>query len=351
MSATYVYGIVATSERLNLPGAGVAAASGGIHAVPLDGVAAVVGASDLDDYQGLAREELVRVLLDHQRVVEDVMTVFPVLPAKFGTVLADEQRVLDLLTRGHDLFVAELAGLAGSVQMEVVVQWDLGQVFAELGKDERIAGLRATAAAAPATEADALRILLGKAVQALLEERRANLRDRLLPRLQAGAQQVRVNPTMDDKMILNLALLVDEPGRQQLDALLFELDAEFEGALTFRCVGPLPPYTFATLEVEAPRFAETECARRLLDLPDIVTAAEVKAAYRRLAGRLHPDVNPELANGEEAMAELTWAYRLLSRIVDAASEGDTARPCPLDQATIEQTLLFAVRAQQAEVRT
>ena len=345
MGATYVYGIIPTDQRVSLPGAGVSAQAGGIHTVPYDGIAAVVGPSDQDDYQGLAREDLVKVLLEHQRMVEGVMSAFPVLPAKFGTVLADEDRVIDLLTRGHDLLRDELDRLAACVQMEVVVQWDLEQVFAEVGRDERIAQVRA-AAAAPEADTEAMRILLGRTVQTLLEERRAALEKRLLPRLQETGREVHANPRMDDKMILNLALLVDEPGRARLDALLPELDAELEGRLDFRCVGPLPPYTFATLEVEASRFADTERARDLLGLPVEVTAAQVKAAFRSLASRLHPDVNPDAAHGEEAMAELAWAYKLLSRFVDSACEGETARLCRLDRPSVEQALLFEVRRQE-----
>jgi hypothetical protein len=346
VGATYVYGIISTDQRVDLTGAGVAAQPGGIHTVPYDGIAAVVGPSDLDDYQGLAREDLVTVLLDHQRVVEEVMSAFPVLPARFGTVMADEERVTDLLTRGHDLFAAELVRLADCVQMEVVVQWDLAKVFAELGGDERIARLRA-AAAAPAADADALRIELGQTVQALLEERRSSLRDRLLPRLEEVGREVHGNPCMDDKMILNLALLVDEAGRARLDALLPELDAELEGSLTFRCVGPLPPYSFASLEVESPSFADTERARRLLELPMEATPGQVKGAFRRLASQLHPDVNPDAAQSEEAMGELTWAYRLLSRFADAACEGEPARLCRFDRASVEQALLFDIRRQEA----
>ena len=347
MGATYVYGIIPTDQRVSLPGAGVSASPGGIHTVPHAGIAAVVGPSDKDDFQGLAREELVKVLLAHQRVVEEVMSAYPVLPAKFGTVLADEARVIDLLTRGDDLFAGELERLAACVQMEVVVQWDLEQVFGELGRDERIAQLRAATAAASAADAEALRILLGQTVQTLLEERRAALKDRLLPRLQEVGREVHANPLMDDKMILNLALLVDEPGRLRLDALLPELDDELEGSLDFRCVGPLPPYTFATLDVESPRFVDTEKARGLLGLPLEVTAGQVKAAFRRLASWLHPDANPEAMGSEEAMAELAWAYKLLSRFVDAVCGGETTRLCRLDRASVEQALLFSIRRQEA----
>lgn len=347
MDTTYVYGIVPTDQSVSLPGVGVSAQAGGIHTVPHDGIAAVVGPSDVDDYQGLGREELVVVLLQHQRVVEEVLPVFPVLPARFGTVLDDEARVLELLTRGHDLLHDELERLAGCVQMEVVVQWDLEKVFAEIGRDERIEQVRAAAAAAPAADAEAMRILLGQTVQALIEQRRAALKDLLLPRLQETGREVHTNPLMDDKMVLNVALLIDDPGRERLDALLPELDAELDGSLDFRCVGPLPPYTFATLEVESPSFADVSRARTLLELPDEVSGRQVKEAFRRFASRLHPDVNPGGTGGEEAMAELAWAYKLLIRFVDAASDGDAARPCRLDRAAVKQALLFDVRRQEA----
>ena len=306
-----------------------------------------MGPSDVADYQGLPREDLVKVLLEHQRVVEQVMSSFPILPARFGTVLADEERVTDLLARGHDFFRDELDRLAACVQMEVVVQWDLQQVFAEVGRDERIAGLRAAVAAAPAADAEALSIVLGRTVQALLEERRSALKARLLPRIREVGRESCENTCMDDTMVLNLALLVDEDGRRRLDALLPELDAEAEGCLVFRCVGPLAPYTFATLEVESLSFADTERARGILGLPEVVTRGQVKQAYRRLASRLHPDVNPDAAHCEEAMAELTWAYTLLSRFVQSASEGVAGRPCRLDSPSVQQALLFDVRRQVA----
>lgn len=65
-----------------------------------NGVAAVVGASPPIDFRALSREEAVRYLLAHQRVVEAVMRIAPTLPVKFGTTLPDEAVVARLLERG-----------------------------------------------------------------------------------------------------------------------------------------------------------------------------------------------------------------------------------------------------------
>lgn len=328
MSATYLYGIVGSGDAVDFPFDGVAKGRRGVHTVPYRDIAAVVGPSELADYRGLGREHLGRVLIAHQRVVEGVMRTLPVLPAKFSTVLPDEQRVPELLARGHGVFRRTLDDLADHAQMEVVVQWDLQSVFAEIGRDEDIVRLKAAAAAADPNHVLVARIALGQAVQAMLEERKEAIAASLLPRLRGLAHDSIVNPVMDDNMVLNVALLLDTAGQARLDALLPELDAELGGKLSFRCVGPLPPYSFHVLEVLTPGFAEIDGARRLLELPEEVTARDVKRAYYRLAGEAHPDQNPEAPDAEERMTELSRAYALLTRIVtaqtDEAARADTA---------------------------
>ena len=348
MGATYIYGIVPTDQDVMVPGDGVSRHPGGIHTLPYKDIAAVVGPSDLDDYRGLGREELVRVLLDHQRVIEHIMSVFPVLPAKFSTVLTDEQRVVELLEKGHALFRGTLIKLEGCAQMEVVVQWDLKEVFAELGRDERVVQIGELAAAADKEQAKELRILVGRVVQTLLEERRSEYQARLLPGLAECGLEAVSNPCMDDSMVLNLALLTDEAGRARLDGLLPQLDEEFEGRLNFRCVGPLPPYSFASLEVESPSFSEIDRSRRILGLPETVTAREVKEAYHREVSRVHPDVNPTAAEDTVGMTALSSAYTLLSRFLESEAGGKNV-PYHLDVSSVERALLFDVVRQHAPI--
>jgi len=71
-----------------------------------------------------------------------------------------------------------------------------------------------------------------------------------------------------------------------------ELDRKYEGRVNFRCVGPLPPYSFNVIEVKKIGFDTVENARSRLKLAQEVTLNEVKRSYRRLAGEYHPDRNP-----------------------------------------------------------
>jgi hypothetical protein len=344
----------------------------------------------------MTRQEAVRYLVSHQRVLETVMDAFPVLPVKFGTVLPDERWVHRLLAQGESLFRTTLEKFADRVQMEVVVLWNLQEIFQEIGQEEPIARLKTQIASLPPDQMATARVAIGQMVYASLERRRTALRDRLLPPLREVALDIVVNPLMDDSMVANVALLVVGDARQgedsraeaeeeehsapwpdrqpvlwpgtgdRLDQRLEMLDKEFEGRLHFRCVGPLPPYSFATIEVRVPSFDEVDEARRRLGLGETATFAEVRRAYHRLASRLHPDHNHDAQEAESRMAELTRAYRLLTSYAEAVQGGGGAEeqggggaernspqhpstPAPpliFSREAVERTLLIAIRRQE-----
>jgi hypothetical protein len=151
-------------------------------------------------------------------------------------------------------------------------------------------------------------------------------------------------------MVTNVALLVDQEGRGALDRRLEVLDEEFAGRLHFRCVGPLPPYSFATVEVQVPFFEAVDEARRRLGLGETAPPGEIKRAYHRLAGRLHPDHNPKDPEAEAHMAELTQAYQLLTAYAESralAAKTASQAVCGFDQQTVERTLLIAIQRQEA----
>jgi hypothetical protein len=349
MSATYLYAIIPTGDRVIFDVAGVDNDHDEVYTVPHRDLAAVVSASPLADYRGLKRHQAVCYLVAHQRVVETVMHEFSVLPAKFGTVLPDETRVHRLLAQGEALFRTTLERFAGRMQMEVVVLWNLQEVFQEIGQEEHITQLKAQVLARPLEDTETERIAIGQMVQASLEQRRASLRDYLIPSLREAALDLVNNPLMDDSMVANVALLVGEAGREALEQRLESLDEEFGGQLHFRCVGPLPPYSFATVEIQVPSFEAVDEARRRLGLGETATSREIKQVYHRLASRLHPDHNPEDPEAEIRMAELTRSYELLTAYTESqALEAENTRQmvCCFDRQTVERTLLVAVRRQE-----
>lgn len=363
MVATYVYAIIPTGNQVIFDEvAGVDAEHGEVYTVPHHDLAAVVSTSPLADYRGLKRDEAVRYLVPHQRVVEAVIQNFPALPVKFGTVLPDEAWVHRLLAQGEVLFRTTLERLADQVQVEVVVLWDLQQVFQEIGQEVHIAQLKAQAEGRPPEETLIERVAIGQMVQASLEKRRASLRDYLIHWLKQVSLDLVVNPPMGDSMVTNVALLVDKAGKEALDQQLERLDEEFKGQLTFRRVGPLPPYSFATVEVEVPSFEAVDEARRRLSLGEAATPGEIRRAYHQLASQMHPDHNPDAPEAEARMTELAHAYELLTAYAEAVQRSGGAEeqgskgehpstsapqhPCTFSREAVERTLLIAVQRQE-----
>ena len=351
MTAIYVYAVIPTGKQLVFDVAGVDDDHDEVYTIPYRDFAAVVSASPLTDYRGLKREQAVRHLVAHQQVVEAVMREFPLLPLKFGTVLPGKVWVERLLQQGETLFRASLEQLSNLVQIEVVVLWNLDEVFREIAQEEPIAQLRAQASGRPGDETLRERVAIGQMVQASLEQRRAALQQRLLPPLREVAVDWMLNPLMDDSMVLNVALLLDKASQEALDRRLQALDEEFAGRFRFRRIGPLPPYSFGTIEVQAPSFDEINAARHRLVLGETATLDEIKRAYRQLAGSIHPDRNPGEPGAEARMAELTHAYRLLSAyagVQGQRTDNSQSSGCRINRQAVEQTLLIAVRPQHVD---
>jgi DnaJ-domain-containing protein 1 len=127
-----------------------------------------------------------------------------------------------------------------------------------------------------------------------------------------------------------------------LELRLETLDGEFRGRLHFRCVGPLPPYSFAGVEVEMLSFEAIDEARKQLGLGEAATLDEIKGAYRRLASESHPDHNPNNSDAGDRMTTLKNAFNLIA--VYAQNTGQTT--CRFDGQTVEKTLLTAIRRQE-----
>ena len=180
-----------------------------------------------------------------------------------------------------------------------------------------------------------------------LERRRAALAGHLSDALRAAAIDAIVHPVVADRIVLQVALLVKADTTDAVDRCLETLDAEFDGRLSFRCVGPTAPVSFATVEIEFLEADEVEQAGRTLGVNLSASAADVRSAYHRLARSAHPDTAGARDDGAGAMAALTEAYKVLSRYAHAREsnriDGDLLCPDPSGA----RAVLVSIRRQDA----
>ncbi len=345
MTRPYLYAIIPSDDQLVFEVEGIEA--GEVMTFNREGLAVVASPVQRASFNGLDRTEVVGYLSTHQRVVEAVLREFPVLPVKFGTTLADQRQVETLLSAGAQQLRDGLAQITGRSQYEVVALWELQAVFAELSATPEVAAVRAQVAALPPEQQETGRVLLGRLVHGLLLQRREALCTQIEQHLRAYVEDIVRNPLMDDQMVANLALLISDEQLAAFDEGLSALDTALGGALQFRLVGPLAPYSFATLVIETPDAAAVEAARLLIELPEQTSLAELKQRFRRLAALHHPDRNPDDAGAQERMDELNKAYQLLSSLAEAQARTNDQVSCRLDPDAVAQTLLLRIERQEA----
>ncbi len=337
MDELYLYGI--TSAR-GLSLHQIHGLAGGVSVLEQGGIGAIVGTPTGDAFHELSRERALRLLLGHQEVLEAAMVNAAVLPVKFGTVAPHEGAVRSLLHQRQDMLSELLAKFRGYSQFEIAVLWQPKSIFAGIAKEPEIAEARIAAETGVGT-GPAAAVRRGQMVKAAFERRRSRLQAALHQALSPLAAGIAFNALMDDRMAANIAVLTGHAGAERLQAQLEKLDAEFGGQLTFRCVGPLPPASFATLQVGFPPAQAIDQARQTLGLAGPASQDAITSAFRRLARENHPDL---AAPGEERakrMAELTAAYRLL---LSCAKSQELAAP----GAGAEQPVLVEILGRKSD---
>jgi len=348
----YLYAIVRSAPDGRDARAGVDASADRVRTIGSGRYCAVVGDGHRADLKGRSRDDLGRLLIRHQRVIEQLMRGAWVLPVKFGTQMLDEGDILEVLERGCSLFDSAFAELSDCTQLEVLVTWDIGAVFADIANEVSVGRLKAQIANSAEGAAAALRLALGRLVKQALEHRRAAVATHVAEALRAVAIDTIANPVMSDRVVLHLVLLLRTDALGAADRCLETLDAAYGGRLCFRCVGPMPPASFATVEIEFLPGDEIERASRILEVARTASVDEVRSAYHRLARVTHPDTAGRSGHDGITMAALTDGYKALARYARAREiDRHHGGACVSDPDIAARAVLVSIRRPDGESRT
>src|SRR5215211_7959562 len=247
-SALYVYGVVNAEDAGSLPDEGVGEPPGALRAV-VDGALAGVVSPIAEGGKPGRRADLEA----HQRVLSEIAATTTVIPMRFGVVMDGEETVRQALLRRHaGTLEALLAAMHGRVQMSLkafyagdVLLREVTVVHPEIA--ERAAEVRDL----PDAVARGAKIALGERIAAAVAQRRDADAQRVLDRLAPVVDDVRVESPANERVALNVQVLVSRERRDRLDAVVDGLTEEESGRLAIRYVGPLPPYSFADLSLDA----------------------------------------------------------------------------------------------------
>ncbi|MDP2727097.1 MAG: GvpL/GvpF family gas vesicle protein [Dehalococcoidia bacterium] len=349
MGQKYIYGVVRADRDADLEAPGIGGSP--VHILTQQGLGCVLSDYSGQEFATLSKEEAIRCLLAHQAVVEKVMEAHSVLPVKFGTIVPGEPEARAFLSQGSRILPDILMRLQDKIEVEVAATWDTSQVLRELASHlEEIVRAKAAITALPPGEAVRLQIRLGQIMKEALDQRRADYRDRMLAFLKPLAQDVQSNVLVSDQMVMNVAFLVQKSRQSEFDSYVNQLNDLFHDQINFRVIGPLPPYSFATVEITRPHWERLEEARKLLRLSEHISEPQVRSAYRHMAAENHPDIN----TGDGA-AKVGYLVRLreasemlLAYCRGQAVPSEAKRSYPITAEAVKQAILINVKRPAGE---
>lgn len=317
----YLYGFIETQTMKKYGRIGFELPKQGkslVAAIPYQNVGAVVGSTPYGSFGSLDKETLVRALLSHQETLEKVMKTQFVLPCKFGTVLEDENELQTVLFQNQALLSGWLQKMKNMCEMNVIATWEVPAVLKEI------------AAADPSIRDIREKLDLGKKLSEKLKERAAQFSQTILETLKEPAPSSVSHECMNDGMVCNVSFLLLRGMEEKFFEKLNHLDGRFNGKLNFKCVGPLPPYSFATATLRRFPPNEIEEAIRVLGLKGKPDLPVLKKIYKDKARIFHPDANKK-EETSEMFKKIHWAYKLLK----AYDEGG-ARPIQMSFVRAEE---------------
>jgi hypothetical protein len=234
-----------------------------------------------------------------------------VLPVKFGTQLESADEARDLVSQNRTALREAFARMRGMTELEVAATWEIGHILQEIGRDPAIVSAReAIEQRGDPTPED--RIQLGRLVESHVELHRAAIRKVALDALEPLAMTTATHALLDERLVMNEAFLISTGDVPEFEERVHGLDALFDGQIDFRIVGPLPPYTFNTVEVIRVTAEQREEARRALGLPDEeLDERAIRGAYRRAAAAAQRQLPGDAPAAELHGGDLRGASELL----------------------------------------
>ena len=324
----YVYGIINTNKELFFGPFGITARED-VYTVPYQDISAIVSDSEIVDYTHMPKDALARLLIKHQKVIEKIMSFgHSIIPMRLGTFAVDEAELKNILHKAYSLIDDIWPKICDKIEIDIVVLWgDFNSVLKEVSEEKEIKEFKETLLANHEGISVDDQMKVGVMVKKALDKKRDDCVFQIQDALKTVSQNSKVHELMDDKMIMNTAFLINKIQHEDFDKIVEELNTKFNEGLNFRCVGPLPPYSFYTLQIKKMDFKEVDWARKRLGLSDITTKEEIKKAHRKLAFSLHPDKNPDTLDIEKEFDDATRAYKILidySLAAKQAGQGDNS---------------------------
>jgi hypothetical protein len=332
----YIYGVI-NSNVVNS-----SETSDCAYSVSFQDIAAVVKDSEIVDCSRMPRDMLARLLVSHQQLIEKVMTMHTIIPMRLGTFAQSDEEVKEILASGYRTIKDIFGRAKDMVEIDVAATLsDFNSFMQEISEEVEIKQLKQSLLSKKGGVTIDDQMEVGVLVKKHLDKRKTDYAGRIHAALSVVCDSFKPHDLMDDKMVLNTAFLLNQNKQNDFERKVEEINNEFKEKFNFRCVGPLPPYSFYTLEIKKAQFEEIDWAKKTLGLKnDFITAVEIKKAHRRSALTCHPDKNQDTPDIEQKFNEMTRAYKILLDYYRARNQSEHDDGCCLNEEAFEKNTVL-----------
>jgi len=239
----YIYCIVQNGNSIHFGPLGIGGRGDNVYTVGFKDISAVVSNSPIKKYSS-TRENFI----SHERVIEEVMKDYTVLPVRFATITEDEEKIKKILEKEYHKFKSLLEKMKGKKELGLKAIFKEEVIYKEIvDKYEEIKKLKEVLASKPSQTTYYQRIKIGKMVEAALEKEKEIYKKDILEALSSLAVEIKFNDTYGEQMIINSAFLVNEEKEKEFDQEVEEIHAKYGEKIKFKYVGTLPPFNFVNL--------------------------------------------------------------------------------------------------------
>lgn len=243
----YIYGIIRHASPLDYGPIGIGKRADVVNAINFKDISAIVSNSPVMIYEA-RRVNMVA----HEKVLEEVMKSFTVLPVRFSTISEhdDESGIMRILEKEYGKFSDLLTKMEGKKELGLKVLAQEAPIYESiLEKYDEIRTLRGKLLNLPADKTHYQRMKIGEMVAEALKKETENYKNIILDTLKPLADDIKINDNYGEMMILNSAFLIKNTSEPAFDTAVNELDEKYGHLMTFKYVGTLPPYNFVNLAI------------------------------------------------------------------------------------------------------
>jgi hypothetical protein len=236
----WVYGVIPAGARLEELNRRKDRLPADVRVVEFGDLGAIVGDAPGDDANATRDQALA-----HARVLEVAVLDAPVVPFRFGTVLADGSVGSELLGAWHDELAQLLESVKDRVQLTLKANYREDVVLREiLESNPKIAQLREQTRERDEIATRDIRVRLGELVSMALEQLRQRDAGAIVERLVPFSVASRVEPLENEFMALNAPFLVERRRIRKFEDAARSVADQQGQRMRLTLHGPMPAFDF-----------------------------------------------------------------------------------------------------------